>query len=597
MKLSGLYSNLDDKFTRIDFHDGLNVVLAEIRLPKSEKKDSHNLGKTTLGLLLDFCLCAKRSNDLFLFEHEDVFAEFVFYLELEVSPGSYLTIRRSVERPTKISLVRHSEPRADFTNAPSDQWDHWEQPFEKSKTILDGILDLSALSPWHFRKGLGYFLRTQRDYSDVFKLARFAGKHSEWKPYVAHVLGFDSKLLIDQYQAEEVIAERLSRRNILVAEMGETADDAGKVDGLLLLKRKEIRERQKLIDAFDFRRRDAAETKRIVNELDDEIATLNARRYRLAYAQRKIVLSLEEDKVLFDPDAAQELFGEAGVAFEGQLKKSFEQLIAFNRSITEERRQYLKEESMQIAAELEEVAKDLQRIGQERSTALESLGDTDVFKKYKTASDEIVELRADALALERRRDHLRRLQELDEEIAEYRRSLDAIHKDVASDFRNKSGAGEEEIYGRIRLYFSEIVNDVIDRQALINVTLNGENHPEFDAEILGEGGEVTSAGDGFTYKKLECVAYDLAVIRAHLGQGYPQFVFHDGIFESLDPRKQLELLKVMRTYSDLGIQHIITLIDSDTPIIAEGDAFNDAEIVLTLNDEGEAGRLFKMPAW
>jgi uncharacterized protein YydD (DUF2326 family) len=59
----------------------------------------------------------------------------------------------------------------------------------------------------------------------------------------------------------------------------------------------------------------------------------------------------------------------------------------------------------------------------------------------------------------------------------------------------------------------------------------------------------------------------------------------------------LELLKVMRTYSDLGIQHIITLIDSDTPIIAEGDAFNDAEIVLTLNDEGEAGRLFKMPAW
>ena len=49
MKLSRLYSNDPKKFTPIDFVGGLNVVLAEIRLPQNRGRDTHNLGKTTLG--------------------------------------------------------------------------------------------------------------------------------------------------------------------------------------------------------------------------------------------------------------------------------------------------------------------------------------------------------------------------------------------------------------------------------------------------------------------------------------------------------------------------------------------------------------------
>ena len=56
MKLSKLYSNKPKIFEAIEFESGLNVVLAEIRLPENKKKDTHNLGKTTLGRMLDFCL-------------------------------------------------------------------------------------------------------------------------------------------------------------------------------------------------------------------------------------------------------------------------------------------------------------------------------------------------------------------------------------------------------------------------------------------------------------------------------------------------------------------------------------------------------------
>ncbi len=92
---------------------------------------------------------------------------------------------------------------------------------------------------------------------------------------------------------------------------------------------------------------------------------------------------------------------------------------------------------------------------------------------------------------------------------------------------------------------------------------------------------------------------DLAVLRAHLEVEFPRFVFHDGVLESLDDRKKENLLVVIREYDDLGLQPIITLIDSDLPLRAgdENAVFEDDEIVLLLHDEGADGRLFKMNSW
>jgi uncharacterized protein YydD (DUF2326 family) len=91
----------------------------------------------------------------------------------------------------------------------------------------------------------------------------------------------------------------------------------------------------------------------------------------------------------------------------------------------------------------------------------------------------------------------------------------------------------------------------------------------------------------------------MAVVRARMAQGFPAFLFHDGIFESLDNRKKENLVGVIRRYTDLRVQHVITLIDSDLPEHAAGAApmFEPEEIVLTLHDEGEDGRLFKMRSW
>ncbi len=118
MKLSRLYSNLANIFEPIDFAPGLNVVLAEIRVPENRKKDTHNLGKTTLGRLLDFCFLESKGKDFFLFKHYALFKEFVFFLEIELADALYVTVRRSVAEATKISFKKHATGHQDFTTSP-----------------------------------------------------------------------------------------------------------------------------------------------------------------------------------------------------------------------------------------------------------------------------------------------------------------------------------------------------------------------------------------------------------------------------------------------------------------------------------------------
>ena len=79
--------------------------------------------------------------------------------------------------------------------------------------------------------------------------------------------------------------------------------------------------------------------------------------------RKKIIASLEEDQILFDPDDAKALFEEAGVLFAGQVKRDFQQLIAFNRAITEERHGYLVEERSEIEAELKTINGELNTLG------------------------------------------------------------------------------------------------------------------------------------------------------------------------------------------------------------------------------------------
>lgn len=597
MKLSKIYTDKPDLFEPVEFVEGLNVVLAEIRLPENKAKDTHNLGKTSLGRLLDFGFLSGRDTKFFLFKHSELFKDFVFFLEIELNDASFVTVRRSVKEATKIAFKKHEAGKQDLSMLQAAEWDHYDVPFDRARDLLDGLLDWRALKPWSYRKGLGYLLRAQEDYREVFQLRKFASKHADWKPFLAHLLGFNAQLISQHYLKEEELAKKQETAQTIKNELGGSVEDISKIEGILLLKKNDAEKKQKLLDAFDFRSQDKDHTKQLVEGIDEKIAVLNAERYSLSQNRKKILLSLEDDQILFSPDEAQQLFSEVGVLFQNQIKKDFEQLIAFNKAITEERRGYLQEERIEVEAELKRLNSELNTLGKKRSEMLSFLSGTDVFTKYKQVADEMVMLRADITSLERQRGFVHRLQELRAEIRILTEERSHLQTQIEEDVERQNST-QDSLFSVIRVYFNEIVEEVIDRKALLSVSPNQQGHLEFKAEILDESGNATSADQGHTYRKLLCIAFDMAVLRAYIDEKFPRFVYHDGVFESLDDRKKENLLTVIHRYAELGLQPVITLIDSDLPVRTGNDpVFSEDEVALTLHDESEQGRLFKMRAW
>ena len=131
MKLVRLYSNRPSVFVPIKFNGvadpDLSVVFARITRPKDARRDSHNLGKTTLIAVIDFLLLKDvNENNSFLIKHVDRFVDFAFFLELVAPDGGFVTIRRSVESPTRVSLKRHDKDVPNLNLAGKDDWDHFE---------------------------------------------------------------------------------------------------------------------------------------------------------------------------------------------------------------------------------------------------------------------------------------------------------------------------------------------------------------------------------------------------------------------------------------------------------------------------------------
>lgn len=596
MRLSKLYSNKAREFGPIHFREGLNVVLGEIRLQDNLDRDTHNLGKSTLGKLLDFCLLKGSNKHFFLFANPVVFDGFEFFLEIEIETDHFITIKRSVHSASKISFIKHKKRNQNFSKEDETSWTHGNVPFARAKQLLDGWLNWQALKPWDYRKIIGYLLRAQEDYQDVFQLGKFSGKHSGWKPFLSELLGFDGATVAAQYNKEAAVDEKRAEIQLLRRELGDPELNANSVDGLLLLKRQEVDRKQAFVDNFDFREQDKTITVNQATETDKEIAELNQKRYATRFALNKVSEALEQDELLFKTEDARSLFEEAGILFEGQIKRDFDQLVDFNRAITEERRMYLLEEKEEHEQQIIEIDARLSELGDLRASRLKSLSETDAFERYKQASADLVQLKADIENLSRQKEAFERIRRGETDLMELSSEESDLHVQVSENVRDEN-SNELSKFNQIRLYFSEIVESVIDRKALLNVEVNKEHHLEFTAEILGKDGNNSSAGSGHTYMKLLCIAFDLAVLRAHIDFSFPRFVYHDGLFESLDDRKKTNLIKILRQYCDDGVQSIVTLIDSDLPSDLTAPMFADEEIILRLHDEGPDGRLFRMPAW
>lgn len=271
---------------------------------------------------------------------------------------------------------------------------------------------------------------------------------------------------------------------------------------------------------------------------------------------------------------------------------------SFNLAISKERKKYLQEEERGLVKELELLEPKYKKLSQRRKETLSFLSEESVFEKYQSISRELAELQADIAIQERKHAFLTTSQNYKERADKAEMACQSLKKEMSNNVKNESEQ-ESSFFSHLRRTFNDIVKSVINRSAFIGASFNKEGNLEVTAEILGLSNEMSGADGGHTYKKLLCMAFDLAVLKTHFAHNFPRFVFHDGALESLDDRKKENLLKVLRQLNQEGIQTIITMIDSDLPYRPDRveAVFGTGEIVVRLHDDGDEGRLFKMPEW
>ncbi len=594
MKLSKIYSNKKDIFDDIKFNEDFNVIFAKVKKPKDKTKDSHNLGKTLLIELIDFLFLKTFNKGVFLRDHYNIFEDFIFFLEIKLNNGDFLTIKRGVSNNTIISLKKHKEKYQDFSDKPDSFWDISNLTFEKARDELNKILNLDAIDDWSYRKGITYFLRSQKDYGDVFQIHKFStGKHAYWKPYMAKVLGFNEKIIEQKYLKDDEITEKQKFKKEFEETVSVNPEDFDKLVGAIKIKEKDIKEKETKINRFDFYEKDLELTRSLANDIEEEISDYNTEIYRIEYEIDKIDEALNV-KIDFDLNEIKKIYEESKIYFSNKFDKDYSDLIKFNKELQEERFKYLKEKLSDLNEDKKEIDKKLRDLNNKREEILSIIQNKDSFSKFKQLQASIVNEKTQLINMKKQLENLNHSDQIQKKIDELIDQRDNLI-DQTKDMIKKSN----DIYSNIREHFNEIIKYVFNIPAILSIKINSEGNLEFKANFVKDEKDLTATGEdrGNTYRKILCAAFDLSVLITYSNKNFFRFTYHDGIFESLDDRKKILFLEKVKEFcSQYGIQYVLTVINHDLPRDENGNLleFKDKEIIKLLHDDGKEGRLFKM---
>ncbi len=583
MRLVKVFS--DGPFKNVMFNECYNVVLATIH-DKENKKDTHNLGKTSLLVVIDFLLLSEFNKKSPILTNPIFFTQ-TFFLEILLNSGKYLVIRRSIKNASKISFKLNDVPLNGF-DIP-ENWDKEDVAFETAKSMLNSYLDYDVLTNWPYRKSISYFLRSQKDYMDVFQLNKFKGKHITWKPFVFNLLGFDGSLVEEKLQCDDEIEIKKTEILTLQKQASINVTERDKIVGLIEIKTEEKNRAEEEIDKFNFYTQDVVVTRELINSIDIQLQSLNSERYRLGYEIKKINTSLEQTSSNIRLDKLKELYNEVELFFPESLSKQYEELERFTDAISTERRKYLEENLYVLKKEYTKINDAIKCKEQERSEKISILTEVDVYDKFKIYQKELASLEAELSLLQVKLSLIDRSSTI-------RTEIDKL-KDERKEYIDRIlEAIDGRAHADINRIFNQIVTEVTGTNAIISIKLNSDANVEFEADYQTTAQVTTSEADGTSYKKLLCVAFDIALLVSYSSHSFYRFVYHDGVLEGLDDRvKQRLIMVTQRICSEYGLQYILSLIDSDIPknVKESCQEFPMDAVCLNLNDMDDDGKLFK----
>jgi len=600
MKLSKLYSN-DERFKNITFNlRGLNVIYADVQTAIGEKKNSHDLGKTKLAELIDYLLIKRIDKKHFLLkvtdnEGESIFKNHVFYLEVLLNDGRFLTIKRSVENPTKTSFSINEQKVNNYI--PPTNWIYEDLSIDNAKKTLAIYLnfDFFKNKSYDYRKAINYCIRMQPDYEDVYRLSKFkGGKDIDWKPFMFDLLGFNGEVLRKKYQNDEEQDKINEQIKLLKKDFSVNETDRDEIIAQISLQDTKTKEAESKIDQLNFYEQDKSLIENGIDGIENKISDLNTISYNLNFDINKLQNSIKNN-FAFDLSKVEKVFKESKIYFPNELKKDYSELIQFNEELTKDRNRLLKKTLKEKTEELNTINVQLEKLNHKKEELLSFLKDTDVFRRLKFYQKELAKLESELMKLTERLRIIDVIIEKEDKKQDLNKSIEDTIKEIR-DISNHTEKNDK--YKLIRGLFSKYFLEVMDEDTYISWSINSNNNVDFKPPVIKTKDSLskdTAKDEGRTYRKILCIIFDLAILVAYNIESYFRFVYHDDVLSQQDNGIKVRLLSLIQTVTRThDIQYILSVIKSDLPIDKDDNPiyFNSSEIVLELNDKDESGTLF-----
>lgn len=590
MKIIRIYSNME-QFKPITFTEGFNVIYGDVVEKSSRiegKPHEHNLGKTSLVKLIDFMLLKGVSEKSFFSKFKKKFTGWVFFIEIKLNNGKYLTIRRSVTQNTKISFKEHFKPNQNFTK--ESQWDYEDLALttkkeeNNPKTILNEYLDFDVVKDYSYRKSLDYFLRGQDDYKEIFKIDKYINSaHIDWKPMLFELLGYDPKQMTLKYRLDS--NKKSTEDHVARLQDDFESEEVYRIRAAIEAKTRDRDDLKKKVDSFNFFEQDQGINVQLVQNTENEIASLNKKEYRLNYEIEQIQESLDSAKnISVDFDEIKGIFQQAEIYFPDNLSQDYKAVVSFTENITSERNKYLLEELKSTQEEIVNIRKRLGDLNQERMEALSLLGEKDTFVKYKAYQNELVRVEAELAKFNAQLQNAETIDGYNESIEKTTEEI----RQVTAEIKKQLDLGSKDKSDIARL-FQLFFKSIMGYTALLVVETNKSGNVEFETAVLDESEDLTGQGDGHTANKTLCASLVMAILAHYSDRSYFRFTYLDGVLDSGGNNPKESLLDLARSVSaKYGLQIIFSVIKSDIPATFQ---FKEGEVRRTLSEED---RLFGM---
>jgi uncharacterized protein YydD (DUF2326 family) len=570
----------------LHFHDGLNVILAQKSPGASDRQTRNGAGKTSFIELVHFLLGGNCGPEHFL--QVELLATHAFAIDFDLR-DSPIQVERTARAKSKVA-VTGGDVRA-WPRAPKldKKTGHLVLRNSDWRAVLGAMMfgipadneeDEDRRFGPTFRSLFPYFARRQ----NAGGLVSPEKQSEDQQPYdqqvaLSYLLGLDASI---PQQLQEV-----RQREKALKEVRKAAKEGA--FGEFVPRAADLRTKLTVHEARLSRLRGELDSFHVVPEyrhLEEEAADLTKRLDEDAnenQTDRELARRLEESMRTETPPQfadVRHMYEEAGIILSALVRKRFEEVQIFHRSVVENRRSHLRAELEAARRRLHEREIEQERLDRRRAEIMSILRSGGALEQFAKLQGELGRLEAQTESLRRRFEAAETLERNGAQLQVERARLYQRLKDDHHE--------QKEAIDVATLAFEDLSNALYEKAGSLTVS-DTANGPSFEITIEG------SRSKGISNMQIFCFDMMLMELCARRGMG-PGFLIHDShLFDGVDGRQVAHAIELGAARArKLGFQYIVTMNEDAVPRteFTPGFRFDEHVVGVRLTDAVDDGGLF-----